>query len=227
MNNPEVTPSPLLSNNPDLTRALNWLLDRILLIKPGEVLNPGRAILSNQNQAQALRKAAKELTAEAIDDSAEHINYAKLAKSESYNKFRQYTLSLPMCDIEDIGDREDQIAFWINLYNTIVVHGIIELGVVSSVREITNFFSHIYYEIGEYTFSAEDIEHGILRANSRPPYRLFPLFRRNDPRRQLSLKRIDPRIHFALVCGSDPALPSVFMNPVIFMSSWGSQRGIL
>ncbi|MGD9033946.1 MAG: DUF547 domain-containing protein, partial [Desulfobacteraceae bacterium] len=61
--------------------------------------------------------------------------------------------------------------------------------------------------------SAEDIEHGILRANSRPPYRPFPLFRRNDPRRPFSLQRIEPRIHFALVCGSRSCAPIRFYEP--------------
>ncbi len=94
-----------------------------------------------------------------------------------------------------------------------MVHGIVELGVSSSVREIPNFFSHIAYRIGDYKFSAQDMEHGILRANSRPPYRPFSLFRRNDPRRQFSLKSIDPRIHFALVCGSRSCAPIRFYEP--------------
>ena len=99
-----------------------------------------------------------------------------------------------------------------HFYNTIVVEGIVELGIRSSVREIGNFFSHIVYKVGGFSLSAEDIEHGILRANARPPYRIFPVFKRSDPRRQLSLEGIDPRIHFALVCGSRSCAPIRFYD---------------
>ena len=53
-------------------------------------------------------------------------------------------------------------------------------------------------------------KHGILRANARPPYGLFRPFRRNDIRRNLSLEDLDPRIHFALVCGSRSCAPIDF-----------------
>ena len=58
--------------------------------------------------------------------------------------------------------------------------------------------------------AAEEIEHGILRVNARPPYSVFPLFKGGDPRRQLSLDNLDPRIHFALVCGSRSCAPIRF-----------------
>ena len=80
----------------------------------------------------------------------------------------------------------------------------------SSVREMTNFFTHIFYKIGDYTFSPDEIEHGVLRSNARPPYHVFSVFRRNDPRRQFSLNTSDPRIHFALVCGSRSCAPIRF-----------------
>ena len=62
-------------------------------------------------------------------------------------------------------------------------------------------------------FSAEEIEHAVLRANARPPYRVFPLFKRNDPRRRFSMDRLDPRIHFALVCGSRSCARIRFYEP--------------
>ena len=44
---------------------------------------------------------------------------------------------------------------------------------------------------------------------------MFPLFKRNDPRRRFSLGEIDPRIHFALVCGSRSCAPIRFYEPEI------------
>jgi hypothetical protein len=126
---------------------------------------------------------------------------------------QEISAKLQTFDLKRLSSLEEQAAFWINLYNTIVVHGIVELGVNASVREISNFFGHIAYKIADYTFSAEEMEHGILRANSRPPYRFFPLFSRGDPRRQFMQDKIDPRIHFALVCGSRSCAPIRFYDP--------------
>jgi hypothetical protein len=91
-----------------------------------------------------------------------------------------------------------------------VVHGIVELGIESSVKELSDFFTSISYRIGDFTLSAQEMEHGILRANARPPYGIFPVFKKADPRRRLGLECVDPRIHFALVCGSRSCAPIRF-----------------
>ncbi|MBW1869015.1 MAG: DUF547 domain-containing protein, partial [Deltaproteobacteria bacterium] len=80
----------------------------------------------------------------------------------------------------------------------------------ASVREISNFFTHIAYNIGGYTFTPDDIEHGILRSNTRPPYRISPVFKGRDPRRTHMVEPMDNRIHFALVCGSRSCAPIRF-----------------
>lgn len=113
-------------------------------------------------------------------------------------------------DLQSLNTQADKLAFWINLYNAIVVHGIVELELEASVREISNFFTHIRYSISGSFFSPDEIEHGILRSNARPPYRVFSTFRKNDPRRKLALEALDPRIHFALVCGSRSCAPIRF-----------------
>ena len=87
-----------------------------------------------------------------------------------------------------------------------------ELGIISSVKEFGNFFSKIEYQIGDYTFSADEIEHGILRSNARPPFKLFPVFGKKDARREFSLKKRDRKIHFSLVCGSRSCAPIRFYS---------------
>ena len=82
-----------------------------------------------------------------------------------------------------------------------VIHAIVELGVVSSVREVPNFYEVAAYQIGDFIFSLDDIEHGILRANSVPPRKSNRRFGSDDERFQFSLDTVDPRIHFALGCG--------------------------
>jgi hypothetical protein len=105
-------------------------------------------------------------------------------------------------DLAGLTRPEEKIAFWINLYNVIVIHGVIALGVKDSVKEVWNFFRRVYYQIGPHHFAPEDIEHGILRGNRRPPYSLFRRFGATDPRLAFRVEHPDPRIHFTLVCGS-------------------------
>ncbi len=141
------------------------------------------------------------------------VNYQALKASEAYQGYRSLAARLRSFDLENLRSREEKLAFWINLYNTIVIEGIVELGIDSSVREIGNFFTHIAYDIGGRRFSPDEIEHGILRSNARPPYRVFATFGRNDPRRKNALEALDPRIHFALVCGSRSCAPIRFYEP--------------
>jgi hypothetical protein len=143
------------------------------------------------------------------------VDYADMKGSPEYRNYQSLASQLQSFDLSNLSSIAEKKAFWINLYNTIVIHGIVELGIASSVKEISNFFMNISYRIGEFDFSAQEIEHGILRANTRPPYRIFPPFKRNDPRRRFSLVEIDPRIHFALVCGSRSCAPIRFYEPEI------------
>jgi len=52
-----------------------------------------------------------------------------------------------------------------------------------------------------------DIEHGVLRGNRRPPYTPACRFEAKEPRLALCVAQVDPRIHFALVCGAKSCPP--------------------
>ncbi len=141
------------------------------------------------------------------------VDYDAISKSREYKEYRKLTARLRDYDLGFLKDEDETMAFWINLYNTIVVDGILALDIKSSVREVMGFFSRIKYIIGGYKFSPDDIEHGILRANARPPLGLFSQFSPFDARRRYTLKNVDPRIHFALVCGSRSCAPIKFYTP--------------
>jgi hypothetical protein len=138
------------------------------------------------------------------------VDYQAMRLSSQYQEYCQLARHLNAFDLAGLTSRADKLAFWINLYNTIVVHGIVELGIKSSVREVDNFFSRICYQIGQERYTPDDIEHGILRSNARPPHRVFRAFGSGDPRGRHALEELDPRIHFALVCGSRSCAPIRF-----------------
>ena len=203
--------SPLPNSNiPELTRVLNWIIDRALFIKPGEVLNTGEPTTTTQNPAQALQKAAKGLTAEALDPTGETVDYKKIVGSVQYAKFRQFTLALPSCKPEDLGDGNDRIAFWLNLYNALVIDAVVHYQIDGSLLKRPSFFRRAAYNVAGSRFSADDIEHGILRGNQPHPFFHLRPFGQTDHRRMMIIEPVDPRIHFALVCGARSCPPISF-----------------
>ncbi len=141
------------------------------------------------------------------------VDYASIKTSDEYREYKKITASLRDFDLSLLQSRNEKLAFWINLYNTIVVDGIIASGVQDSVRESARFFTKMKYRIGKYHFSPDDIEHGILRANRRKHYRPWSQFGPLNPKKKFSLTEPDPRIHFALVCGSRSCAPIKYYTP--------------
>ena len=158
----------------------------------------------------ALRRAIADLQAEFFDLDAGKIDYPAMGGTESFNTYVRMTGLLRGFDLTSLQAREERLAFWINLYNTMVVHGVVELGIERSVKEKAGFFDRLKYDVGGYVFSLNDIEHGVLRETRRIPYRPWRSFGRDDPRRKFIVSPMDVRIHFALVCGSQSCPPIGF-----------------
>lgn len=167
------------------------------------LLNEGQPTLDLPPQEMASKlKNTMNILRGAFFDANGRVAYERMHKSEIYQNFLELSRNLKNMDLKELARREEKIAFWINLYNVIVVHGVIALGIRDSVKEVWNFFRRVRYQIGEHLFSPEDIEHGILRGNRRPPYALSRRFARHDSRLAFSVKPLEPRIHFTLVCAS-------------------------
>jgi hypothetical protein len=103
--------------------------------------------------------------------------------------------------------RAQTLAMFINLYNTLVIHAYIHFGPPTTSWQRRRFFYKAAYMIGGHAFSLNDIEHGILRSNRKQPFAFQRQFAPSDPRRQYVLPNVDPRIHFALVCGAKGCPP--------------------
>jgi mannosylglycerate hydrolase MGH1-like protein/uncharacterized protein DUF547 len=169
-------------------------------------------ISSSNSVASELMVAMGHLKNRFYDLHRGRVDYEGMKRSVDYRLYQSLAVGLQSFDLNNLFSDEAKLAFWINIYNAMVIHGIVELGIKTSVKEIPNFFKKIGYRISDFPFSPEAIEHGILRANAHPPFEILPVFRRNDPRLDLSLKTMDPRIHFALVCGSRSCAPIRFYD---------------
>ncbi|MEY4532215.1 MAG: hypothetical protein RLZZ156_2938, partial [Deinococcota bacterium] len=95
-------------------------------------------------------------------------------------------------------------AFWLNLYNTLTLHAMQVAQVKTGILEVLGFYNRFAYQIGEYVYTLNDIEHGILRGNKAVLWQ--KPFLAQDPRVNFVLP-LDPRIHFALNCGAASCPP--------------------
>ncbi len=102
-----------------------------------------------------------------------------------------YLVHLGCVDMRVPARRESQLAFWINAYNALTIHGILREYPTKSIRDHTaqfagyNIWKDLKLMVGDQRYSLNNIEHDILR------------------------KMGEPRIHLALVCASRGCPPLV------------------
>lgn len=189
-------------------------LDLVLGGRSGEVLNTAE-YRGPQTEAEAiaaeLKRAVNGFKAAAMDEMGAHVDYARLRQSETYARYRaDLTPQLRALDLTTLTTRQAQLAFWINLYNALVIDAVIAFGVRSSVLAgITGlaFFRRAAYDVGGQRYSCDDIEHGILRDNRGSPFVPGAQFAVSDGRRRWVVSPPDARIHFALNCASRSCPP--------------------
>jgi hypothetical protein len=114
---------------------------------------------------------------------------------------------LPGVDPAAIAGDRARAAFWLNLYNALLLHRLCLKPVRGSILRQLRLFSKVAYDVGGRPYTLNVIEHGLLRGNRRPPYQLRRLLARSDPRLAAAPSRPDPRIHFALNCGARSCPP--------------------
>jgi hypothetical protein len=207
-----VSTSPLQRLSDPLVRLRDGVLARVL--GSGECVTAPAASAAEDASllAAELKQAMSRLKAQAISEDGNHVNYAALRESDAFAAYRRLFLPrLAALDPSAIAAREERIAFWINLYNALIIDAVISFGVQRSVTEgrlgLLTFFRRAAYNIGGHCTSCDDIEHGILRANRGNLFMPGPQFAGDDPRRAWVIDPIDPRIHFALNCASRSCPP--------------------
>jgi hypothetical protein len=195
-------------NPAELAKALlpnAWLARKVL---NQDVPRRG-APVSAAEAAQALRKLGNTLKGEVIGNGG-HVDYARLQTSATFAELERTSALLHHVDPERIIGDDARIAFWINVYNVLAIHGVVATGVEESVMEIPSFFGVVAYRVGDYVVTLDELENGILRRNAPHPATKSRLFDDDDPRLALCPGRVDARIHAALVCASTSCPPVAF-----------------
>ncbi|KAF6143853.1 hypothetical protein GIB67_009834, partial [Kingdonia uniflora] len=108
----------------------------------------------------------------------------------------------------------EKLAFWINVYNALIMHAYLAYGVPKSDVKLFLLMKKAAYKVGGHFFSAAAIEYTILKM--KPPVHrpqtalLLALHKLKAPEEQqsFSIKTLEPLTVFALSCGmySSPAV---------------------
>lgn len=118
-------------------------------------------------------------------DKDGYVNYRSWhASSSDRHALSEYLDQLSRANPQAAISKDVKLAFWINAYNAVTVHGILREYPTSSIRNHTaklfgyNIWKDLQLYVGGRAYSLETIEHQTLRTMS------------------------EPRIHFAIVCAS-------------------------
>eukprot|EP01111_Echinosteliopsis_oligospora_P011057 TRINITY_DN3549_c0_g1_i1.p1 TRINITY_DN3549_c0_g1~~TRINITY_DN3549_c0_g1_i1.p1 ORF type:complete len:367 (-),score=58.20 TRINITY_DN3549_c0_g1_i1:151-1251(-) len=162
---------------------------------------------SASQYAKLLHRKILKLYNEYISEEGHKVNYKAISKSPDFTDYVALTTDLRHVDLGSLTEDESK-AFFINLYNALVIHGHIVNGVPGGPIFRSMFFRNCRYNIGGEEFSLNDMEHGVLRGNRKHPSGYSKQFHNKDQRMRYVVPYFDARIHFALVCGakSCPAL---------------------
>ncbi|GAB1604713.1 uncharacterized protein LOC115223425 [Argonauta hians] len=141
-----------------------------------------------------------------VSGNGKVVDYKSIENSSEFKQYKKLTLQLQRVQFRY--ESEDQrLAFFINVYNALVIHGIIHFGPPTNIVTRYNFFNKACYIIGGYSYSLREIENGVLRANETGIGMLTKPFQRTDPRLRVCMPYVNPCIHFALVCGAKGCPP--------------------
>jgi hypothetical protein len=160
-----------------------------------------------------LRVLMNELKAKAYNPERNTFDYKALGLSALFLELQTCAARLKAFNPAILTTDGERLAFWINVYNALIVHAVIAFGVQKTVWQEKGFFRRAAYRINGMRVSADQIEHGILRQNRLPPYMPLPVFISNDPRRAWSPSSLDTRLHTALNCASRSCPPIAAYTP--------------
>ncbi|XP_014667662.1 PREDICTED: uncharacterized protein LOC106809184 [Priapulus caudatus] len=155
---------------------------------------------------ESLRHQVLSIYGSHLSAEGKAVDYNGIAESEEFASYVNLTRELQRVDVSSLS-REEKLAFFINVYNALVIHANITVGPPHNLWQRYRFFSTISYIIGGASYSLQDIENGILRANRKGVGQLFRPFGKSDPRLKVALQSPEPLIHFALVCGAKSCPP--------------------
>ncbi|XP_053482897.1 uncharacterized protein zgc:152951 [Ictalurus furcatus] len=159
-----------------------------------------RGAITASELSEALRNLIMKLYSDHLSADGKSVDYKSMSKSTCYERYCELAVYLQRVQLLSLS-QEERLAFFINVYNALVIHGYLRLGFPKNMWQRYRFFNYVSYLIGGEVFTLQDIENGVLRGNRKGIAQLLKPFSKNDPRLQVALPEAEPLIHFALNCG--------------------------
>lgn len=191
-------------------------LYRLLEHDSHSALNAGQTATCNPLQAaelsSILREMILQLFSEHLSPDGKCVDYKAMSLSPAFQRYCDLAVRLQRVELRSLS-REEKLAFFINTYNALVIHGNLRLGAPTNMWQRYRFFNYVSYLIGGEVFTLQDIENGVLRGNRKGVAQLLKPFSKTDPRLQVALPDAEPLIHFALNCGAKACPPIKTYTP--------------
>ncbi|XP_070694317.1 uncharacterized protein [Pempheris klunzingeri] len=191
-------------------------LYRLLEDDPHSALNAGQTAACSPIQASELSLLLRELIlklfSEHLSADGKCVDYKAMSVNPAFERYCELAIQLQRVELLSL-NREEKLAFFINIYNALVIHGSLRLGAPTNMWQRYRFFNYVSYLIGGEVFTLQDIENGVLRGNRKGIAQLLKPFSKTDPRLQVALPDAEPLIHFALNCGAKGCPPIKTYTP--------------
>lgn len=156
--------------------------------------------------AEELRRLILTLYSKYLSKDGKGVDYESMEKSTEFKGYVKHTAELQRVKLDGMS-REETLAFFINVYNALVIHANVVRGPPVNLWQRYKFFNTVNYIIGGHSFGLNQIENGILRSNRKAIGAVTKPFSKSDPRLRVALPAPEPKVHFALVCGAKSCPP--------------------
>ncbi|KAK1304458.1 hypothetical protein QJS10_CPB11g02269 [Acorus calamus] len=156
---------------------------------------------------QRLTKIMSAILEAYASNDRRHLDYTCIASSEEFRRYVNLVQYLQRVDVFALS-MDEKTAFFLNLYNAMVVHAVIRVGHPVGAIDRRVFFNDFQYVIGGYAYSLSAIKNGILRNNRRQPYSLTKPFSAGDKRLEVAIQNVNPLIHFG-ICDGTQSSPTI------------------
>lgn len=215
-----------VGGNDDLQKLAPEELERLVNLVKDEPLPTDAPPLPEGNQLEdtagepdgaaelslLLREMILKLFSEHLSADGKSVDYKGMSSNPAFERYCELAIQLQRVELLSLS-REEKLAFFINIYNTLVIHGNLRLGAPTNMWQRYRFFNYVSYLIGGEVFTLQDIENGVLRGNRKGVAQLRRPFSKSDPRLQVALPDAEPLIHFALNCGAKGCPPIKTYTP--------------
>ncbi|WOL09864.1 hypothetical protein Cni_G18617 [Canna indica] len=218
----------------DLEKSGNLARASNLLLRSGSSQIDGNTVLNGRVSFQKEIKhhdpyGIFEIEGSVLRDIGPYKNLVKFTSSSLDLKYISSSLPLLkklrilISNLHDVNLRflthQEKLAFWINVYNTCIMHGFLELGMPSNPEMVQGLKNKAMLDIGGNKLNALAIEHLILRRSSKSDEAEWKL--QQDDKEMVpktyGLEHSDANVMFALCsgCKSSPAVKIYTADGVI------------